>query len=92
MAKTHKNKAGISCYYAVGILCGNNEMKFITSLDNNKKISYWEENLSPMLFDSKQFADDIAYGLLLNGYPVMVIEMPECLEGVKNTKGLVKKI
>ena len=78
--KSHKNKAKVDCYWCVGVLRGRNEIKFVTKVEYKPKNAHWADGEKPMYFDSKTEADEIAYGLCLNGYPAMVVEFPDFFE------------
>ena len=60
-------------YYYVQVISGN-RIKFITSIDNTKQISYWDDDKEFKVFDSKSFANEIAMGLCFNGYYAFVVE------------------
>lgn len=60
-------------YYYVQVLA-QNKLKFITSIDNTKYISYWEDDKDFKEFSTKSWATDIANGLCLNGYYAFVVE------------------
>ncbi len=82
--KTHKNKAGMKCRWAIGILF-NDGIRFVTSLDNSNKSFFWEADKEPMYFDSKSYVDDIAFGIQMNLYPAVVMEIPYGYE-IRNPK------
>lgn len=39
----------------------------------------------PLYFESKRTVDDYAFGMLLNGYPAVVMEVPKAII-INNTK------
>ena len=82
--RSHKNKENISCNWVIGVFIQGSEIRFVTRTDRNN-YCYWEEGKKPMKFDSKAYADSIAYGLCMNNFPAVVIEMPEFLT-VENPK------
>ncbi len=88
--KTHKNKAGIKCRWVIGILF-NDGIRFVTRLDNPNKNFYYETDKEPMYFDSKEYVDDIAFGMQMNMYPAVVMEIPDGYE-IKNPKKEEEKL
>ena len=77
--KSHKNKSGVECYWCIGVMFNQGEIKFVTEINNKDKVCRWEENKQPMVFETKVYADDIACGLSLNFNPAIVMEIPVCL-------------
>ena len=75
--KTHKNKSKLDCHWVIGVIKKDNEVRFVTELSYSPKQAKLEEGKSPMFFESKSCADDIAFGLLVNGYIAIVMELPE---------------
>lgn len=80
--KTHKNTARVDCYWAIGLLFPDG-LKFVTQADNRSKYFYWESGKEPLFFESKRTADDYAFGMAVNGYPAVVMEIPASFN-VKN--------
>ena len=60
-------------YYYVQVIVGN-KIKFVTSVDNAKQVTYWEDDKEFKVFESKSYASDIANGLCFNGYYAFVVE------------------
>lgn len=77
--KSHKNKSGVECCWCIGVMFNQGEIKFVTEVNNKDKVCRWEENKQPMVFETKVYADDIAWGLSLNFNPAIVMEIPVCL-------------
>lgn len=74
--KTHKNKAKVNCRWCIGLLF-NDGLRFVTSLEWSPKTFKWESGKEPMYFDSKEYVDDIAFGMQMNFYPAVVMEVPD---------------
>jgi len=83
--KTHKNSAKVDCRWAIGLLFSDG-IKFVTRADNSPKYFYWEAGKEPLYFESKQTADDYAFGMAVNGYPAVVMEIPTSFS-IKNESG-----
>jgi len=81
-AKTHKNTARVDCRWTIGLLFPDGLM-FVTKMDNRSKYFYWESGKQPLSFKSKHTADDYAFGMAVNGYPAVVMEIPTSFN-VKN--------
>lgn len=77
--KTHKNKSKLDCHWVIGVMMQDNEVRFVTEVSYSPKEAKWEAGKSPMFFESKSCADDIAFGLLVNGYVAIVMELPEAV-------------
>ena len=74
--KTHKNKAKVNCRWCIGIIFPAG-LWFVTSIQNSSKTFKWESGKEPLYFDSKEYADDIAFGMQMNYYVAVVMEVPE---------------
>ncbi len=62
------------------------EYAYVTRIENYpEKCFYWESGKEPLYFESKRSADDYAFGMLLNGYPAVVMEVPKAII-INNTK------
>ena len=73
------------CRWVIGLLFAE-RVAYVTKIENDpKKCFYWDSEDEPLYFESKRTADDYAYGMLLNGYPAAVMEVPEAII-IKNTK------
>lgn len=83
--KTHFNTAKIPCRWAISILFPIGLM-FITRADHHPKYCYWESGKEPLYFQSKRTADDYAFGMAANGYPVVVMEIPAAFD-LRNKEG-----
>lgn len=62
--------------YVIGIIGGNenvNTIKYVTSIDTNTNIAKWESDKEAKVFDSKSYAEDVAFGLCVNGYGAVVM-------------------
>lgn len=78
-AETHKNTAGIECHWIIGLLFPEGTA-YVTKIENYpEKCFYWESGKAPLCFGSKESADDYAFGMLLNGYPAVVMEIPKAI-------------
>ena len=80
--KAHKNTAKVDCRWAIGLLFPDG-LKFVTQADSHSKYFYWESGKEPLFFESKHTADDYAFGMAVNGYPAVVMEIPASFN-VKN--------
>ena len=77
MAKEKHGFEGEYHYY-VGILCRDNELRFVDTVDYTTKTATWNANALPKVL-SKQMAIDLQMGLCYNGYKALVIEAPDFL-------------
>lgn len=50
----------------------NNGPVYVTGVNNANKVSYWHKDKQPIDF-SKQYAEDLAWGLRLNGTHAVVV-------------------
>lgn len=75
----HKNNADINCRWALALLFGKGT-RFVTKISKHPKTFEWESGKEPLYFESKEYADDIAFGIFMNLYPVVVMEVPVGLE------------
>ena len=67
--------------YVIGILSPHKdrtEIKYVTSVQTEPKVSYWEDGKEAMTF-SKDYAKDLAFGLCVNGYTAIVMIKPNYL-------------
>ena len=76
-----KEKHGFTSEYNfyVGVLCGDNEIRFVDMVDYHDQSATWTAGATPKVF-SKQMAIDLQMGLCCNGYKALVIEAPDFLE------------
>lgn len=72
-----KNKYGV-------LVCTRTNFRFVTNVDNAKSEAYWTDGEDVLLFAIKTYAEDLARGLCLNGYPAMVVTVPNFIEDLKN--------
>ena len=63
------------------------EIRYVTSVEG--KFAHWDSGKDAMLFDSVQFARDLAFELCLNGITSAVIEVPPYL-GLSNPQSSEK--
>ena len=79
-----KEKNGFSggYYYCVGILCRDNEVRFVDSVDYDDKSATWSAGAKAMTMD-KQSAIQLQMGLMCNGNTALVIEVPDFI-GLSN--------
>ena len=83
--KTHKNTAKVDCHWVIGLLFPEGTA-YVTKIENYPdKCFYWESEKEPLCFQSKESADDYAFGMLLNGYPAVVMEVPKAII-IKNSR------
>lgn len=66
--------------YAV-LVIEENEYKFVT--ETKGSYAEWASEKAAKLM-TKSTAEDIAFGLCINGYPAMVVAVPNYIEGLKN--------
>lgn len=77
--KTHINTAKVECRWVIGLLFPEG-ISYVTRIENYPdKSFYWGSEEEPLFFESKETADDYAFGMLLNGYPVVVMEVPKAV-------------
>ena len=76
-----KEKNGFSgeYYYCVGVLCENNEVRFVDSVDYFSKSATWSSGAKALEID-KQSAIQLQMGLMCNGHIALVIEVPDFVE------------
>lgn len=60
-------------YYYVQVIDGT-KPKFVTRVDNIKHYSYWDGDKKPLSLGYKSIANDIAYGLCVNGFYAFIVE------------------
>ena len=78
MAKEKHGFEGEYNYY-VGVLCRDNELRFVDTVDYSDHTATWNADAKPKVF-SKQTAINLQMGLCCNGYKALVIEAPDFLE------------
>ena len=83
--KTHKNTAKVDCRWVIGLLFSDG-LKFVTQAYNHSRYFYWESGKEPLFFERKRAADDYAFGMAVNGYPAVVMEIPASFN-IKNKDG-----
>lgn len=74
-----KNGFSGSYYYCVGVLCPDNEVCFVDSVNYNDKSATWSAGAKAMAMD-KQSAIQLQMGLMCNGSIALVIEVPDFTE------------
>ena len=62
-------------YYCVGVLCENNEVRFVDSVDYCNKSATWSVGAKALEMD-KQSAIQLQMGLMCNNRVALVIEVP----------------
>lgn len=65
--------------YYVGVLYGNNELRFVDTVDYHDNSATWNAGATPKVF-SKSSAIDLQMGLCCNGYKALVIEAPDFMD------------
>lgn len=78
MAKEKNGFEGEYNFY-VGVLCRDNEIRFVDTVDYGDKTATWRAGCKPMVFD-KRSAIDLQVGLCCNGHAALVVEAPDFLE------------
>ncbi len=77
--KTHLNTAKIECRWVIGLLFPEG-ISYVTKIEKYpKKYFYWEAGEEPLYFGNKKIVDDYAFGMLCNGYPAVVMEIPKAI-------------
>lgn len=78
MVKERNGFSG-SYYYCVGVLCRDNEVRFVDSVNYSDKSATWAAGAKAMTMD-KQSAIQLQMGLMCNGSTALVIEVPDFTE------------
>ena len=68
------------CKYAI-IVNTMNGLKFVTKLVDHD--AYWNDNEKALLM-AKSIADDVAFGLCMNCFLAMVVEVPDYIQDLGN--------
>lgn len=79
--------------YVIGIIGGNdnvNTIKYVTSINTNTNVAKWESDKEAKVFDSKSYAEDVAFGLCVNGYDAVVMIKSDYII-LKKSRRLYKK-
>lgn len=63
----------------VGILYTQNQVRYVTSIDNETKSAIWAHGKEPKEF-TKVRAEDLVFCLACNGIPGVVMRVPEYIE------------
>ncbi len=74
-----KNGFSGSYYYCVGVLCPDNEVRFVDSVNYSDRSATWAAGAKAMAMD-KQSAIQLQMGLMCNGSIALVIEVPDFTE------------
>ena len=69
-----------NCKYAV-IVNTRDGLKFVTKLVDHD--AYWSENEKALLM-AKSTADDVAFGLCMNCFLALVVEVPDYIQDLGN--------
>lgn len=78
-AKIHKNTAKVDCRWVIGLFFAEG-IAYVNKIENYlEKCFYWEAGREPLYFENKKSVDDYAFGMLLNGYPAVVMEVPKAI-------------
>ena len=75
MAKEKYGFTGEYNYY-VGVMCNNNEIRFVDSVDYSDKSATWKAGAEALVMD-KHSAIQLQMGLMCNGSVALVIEAPD---------------
>ena len=62
--------------YYVGFVAKDGRIRYVTEIERQHK-TFWYKAGQRALEFSKADADDMMFGLLVNGYPAMVVKFPE---------------
>ena len=79
--------------YVIGIISVNdnaNTIKYVTSINTNTNVAKWESNKEAKTFESKSYAEDVAFGLCANGFNAVVMIKPDYIT-FKNPSDYVKE-
>lgn len=64
--------------YVIVKIFNDNTIKFVTDvLYEPHKECKWEEGKKAYFFDSRTYAEDVCFGLNVNGYGCFVMEVPD---------------
>lgn len=63
----------------VGVLYTQNQVRYVTGIDNATKTAIWEHGKEPKQF-TKTIADNLVFGLACNSIPAMVVRVPDYIE------------
>lgn len=80
--------------YVIGIIGGNdnvNTIKYVTSINTNTNVAKWESDKEAKVFDSKSYAEDVAFGLCVNGYDAVVMIKSDYII-LKNPEDYIRKM
>ena len=70
--------------YVIVIIFDDGTFKFITDvLYEPHKVCKWESGKKAYVFDSKKYAEDICFGLNVNGSDAFVMEVPDYFDDNK---------
>lgn len=78
MAKEKRGFTG-EYFYCVGVLCSNNELRFVDSVNYGDKSATWTAGSKALAMDKDQ-AIQLQMGLLCNGSIALVVEAPDFVE------------
>ena len=79
--------------YVIGIISVNdnaNTIKYVTSINTNTNVAKWESDKEAKIFESKSYAEDVAFGLCVNGFNAVVMIKPDYIT-LKNPSDYVKE-
>lgn len=60
----------------VGVLYTNNQVRYVTTINNSTKTALWEHGKEPKEFN-KTTAESLVFGLACNGISAVVMRVPE---------------
>ena len=64
--------------YVIVKILPNHKVMFVTDVETvPHKYVHWDFEKTAKFFDSKSYAEDICFGLNVNGYPTFVMEVPD---------------
>lgn len=67
------------------------KLSFVTAMSNKDKIAYWTAG-KPAMSMSKSSAEDLQFGLVVNGYRCLVIKAPDFYEIVNPEESENKEV
>lgn len=66
-----------SCY--VGILQSGNFIKYVTRINNANRAAFWEDGKEALKM-GVHAAEDLVFGLVMNGHQAVVVKAPAYME------------
>lgn len=76
--------------YVIAICYTDNTVKYVTNICYSPKECRWEDGKQALFFSDRRSAEDICFGLNVNGTGAFVMEVPDYFEP-ENFKNPVKE-